>query len=185
MEIGLTSPVRAVMEISIFLSTFLHQWKVPSLSWPTLLVIDFRVKTAVIVLSRNGFIYFGLNLSTVSQQNNDKTNNNQTFPCFQIKLRQSAMGHRASTSVSPPKSRAGAESSEELLISPLALLPSYSVLFRDTQTAIFSESGPLPIPTRHFLALMVRLYLSFSLEEGWKNMFICLHVWRGLTSTFV
>ena len=66
------------------------------------------------------------------------------------------MGHRASTTVSPPKQRPGVESSEELLISSLALLPSYGVLFRDTQTAIFSESGPLPIPTRHFIALMVR-----------------------------
>ena len=65
------------------------------------------------------------------------------------------MGHRASTTVSPPKPGSGRDTGEEL-ISPLALLPSYSVLFRDTQTAIFSESGPLPIPTRHFIALMVR-----------------------------
>lgn len=63
------------------------------------------------------------------------------------------MGHRASTTVSPPKPGSGRDTGEEL-ISPLALLPSYSVLFRDTQTAIFSESGPLPIPTRHFIALM-------------------------------
>ena len=73
------------------------------------------------------------------------------------------MGHRASTTVSPPKQRPGPDLSEEL-ISPLALLPSYSVLFRDTQVAIFSESGPLPIPTRHFIALMVRL-VDLSLGE--------------------
>lgn len=39
-----------------------------SVCWPTLLVIDFRLKTVVIVLSRNGFIYFGHNLSTVTRQ---------------------------------------------------------------------------------------------------------------------
>lgn len=66
------------------------------------------------------------------------------------------MGHRASTTVNPPKQRPEPERSEDL-ISALALVPSYSVLFRDTQAALFSESGPLPIPTRHFIALMVRL----------------------------
>jgi len=64
------------------------------------------------------------------------------------------MGHQASTTVSPAKARPGPVTSEEELISPLALVPSYGLLFRDTQTTIFSESGPLPIPTRHFIALM-------------------------------
>ena len=69
------------------------------------------------------------------------------------------MGHQASTTVSPAKARPGPVTSEEELISPLALVPSYGLLFRDTQTTIFSESGPLPIPTRHFIALMVRTFV--------------------------
>ena len=98
---------------------------------------------------------------------------------FQIKLSQPVMGHRASTTVSPPKQRPGVESSEELLISSLALLPSYGVLFRDTQTAIFSESGPLPIPTRHFIALMVRF--ADCRQCRYLLMFDSLTVWHPLS----
>lgn len=78
------------------------------------------------------------------------------------------MGHRASIKVTrttigfKTAPRAQAESEDEVkprtedLISPLSALPTYSVLFKDTQTAIFAESGPLSIPTRHFIALLVR-----------------------------
>ena len=83
------------------------------------------------------------------------------------------MGHRASTTVNPPKQRPEGERGEELM-SAMALVPSYSVLFRDTQAALFSESGPLPIPTRHFIALMVRL---ITLRE---NIDFCLYLtWSG------
>ena len=73
------------------------------------------------------------------------------------------MGHRASVTVT--KTTIGfttgggvpeVKPTTEDLISPMSAVPSYSVLFKDTHTAIFSESGPLTIPTRHFIALLVR-----------------------------
>ena len=78
------------------------------------------------------------------------------------------MGHRASVTVTKTTigfSTGGApevKPTTEDLISSLSAVPCYSVLFKDTQTAIFSEGGPLPIPTRHFIALLVRdrSYLS-------------------------
>ena len=75
------------------------------------------------------------------------------------------MGHRASVTVTKttigftPASEAGepeVKPRTEDLISHLAAVPCYSVLFKDSQAAIFSEVGPLPLHTRHFIALLVR-----------------------------
>ena len=46
----------------------------------------------------------------------------------------------------------------EAVLSRLAVFPSYSVLFRDAQSAIFADNGPLPVSTRHYIAWMVRPY---------------------------
>ena len=45
---------------------------------------------------------------------------------------------------------------EEVLAS-LGLFPNYNVLFREAHGAIFSENGPLPVYTRHYIALLVSL----------------------------
>lgn len=42
----------------------------------------------------------------------------------------------------------------EAVLLRLAAFPSYSVLFRDAQTAIFADNGPLPVSNRHYIAWM-------------------------------
>ena len=43
----------------------------------------------------------------------------------------------------------------EDVLSSLGVFPSYSVLFREAHSAIFSDNGPLSVSTRHFIALSV------------------------------
>ena len=45
----------------------------------------------------------------------------------------------------------------EAVLSRLTVFPSYSVLFREAQSAIFADNGPLPVSTRHYIAWMVSL----------------------------
>ena len=45
----------------------------------------------------------------------------------------------------------------EAVLSRLTVFPSYSVLFREAQSAIFADKGPLPVSTRHYIAWMVSL----------------------------
>lgn len=37
----------------------------------------------------------------------------------------------------------------------MSILPRYSVLFTEAHNAIFSDSGPLPVYSRHYIAMMV------------------------------
>ena len=48
----------------------------------------------------------------------------------------------------------------EAVLSRLTVFPSYSVLFREAQSAIFADNGPLPVSTRHYIAWMVSLFIS-------------------------
>ena len=47
----------------------------------------------------------------------------------------------------------------EAVLLRLAAFPSYSVLFRDAQTAIFADNGPLPVSNRHYIAWMVSVLI--------------------------
>lgn len=73
----------------------------------------------------------------------------------------------------------------EAALSRLAVFPSYDVLFRDAQSAIFADNGPLPVSTRHYIAMMgaraagcpslasleESLFLSHGGDPGWLSNF--------------
>jgi len=74
------------------------------------------------------------------------------------------MGHRVNATISKQSKlsstkSSGVESSVPSLdskdvLSSMSSLPGYSVLYREAQTAIFSDSGALPVHTRHYIAMM-------------------------------
>ena len=162
-------PTKNVTEISIFLSCgwrpFFGRSEAASENFPhlaalTLLVIDFRVKTVVIVLTRNGFIYFGLNLSTVllpspaTLQNNDNETTQITIklsPVFQIKLSQSVShGSQGQYYSLPTEARVGSRHGRgaDLPPGPPALLQC--PLQRHTDRHILRERPPShPYQTLH------------------------------------
>ena len=52
---------------------------------------------------------------------------------------------------------AGALGTEEVVARLGLVFPGYGALFRSAHAAIFSDTGPLPEATRHYIALMVSL----------------------------
>ena len=52
----------------------------------------------------------------------------------------------------------------EDVLSRLGDFPNYSVLFREAHAAIFSETGPLPVSTRHYIAFLVRTQTSVAMK---------------------
>ena len=73
------------------------------------------------------------------------------------------MGHKVNSNVI--KTTVGFKEEEDVLatddvLSTLQFFPSYSVLFKDAHSHLLAENGPLPVPYRHFIAIMVRVWLG-------------------------
>ena len=60
---------------------------------------------------------------------------------------------------------AGALGTEEVVARLGLVFPGYGALFRAAHAAIFSDTGPLPEATRHYIALMVSIVTGHVLDN--------------------
>ena len=63
---------------------------------------------------------------------------------------------------------AGALGTEEVVARLGLVFPGYGALFRSAHAAIFSDTGPLPEATRHYIALMVSIVVLSRAKKMFK-----------------